>query len=106
MVPESAGLAEESTDERRVAKKAFFPSSMGLSLPATKDTRTLTADRRLYRRGHADAQGDEEGGASCWPDCMGTEGASVYHAGLRGIVANTAFHTLRKRSTAISFPSC
>jgi len=31
LVPESAGLAEESKEERRAAKKAFFPSSMGLS---------------------------------------------------------------------------
>lgn len=30
-IPEVAGLAEESTEERRAAKKGFFPSSMGLS---------------------------------------------------------------------------
>ena len=30
-VPESAGLAEESNEERKAAKKGFFPSSMGLS---------------------------------------------------------------------------
>ena len=30
-VPESAGLAEESNDERKAARKAFFPSSIGLS---------------------------------------------------------------------------
>src|SRR5690606_18820673 len=30
-VPEEAGLAEESTDDRKAAKKGFFPSSMGLS---------------------------------------------------------------------------
>ncbi len=29
--PELAGLGEESSEERRAAKKAFFPSSMGLS---------------------------------------------------------------------------
>ena len=29
--PESSGLAEESSEERRAAKKGFFPSSMGLS---------------------------------------------------------------------------
>lgn len=28
-VPESAGLAEESNDERKAARKAFFPSSLG-----------------------------------------------------------------------------
>ena len=30
-VPESAGLAEESNEERKAAKKSYFPSSMGLS---------------------------------------------------------------------------
>ncbi|HEX3534611.1 MAG TPA: DISARM system helicase DrmA [Gemmatimonadaceae bacterium] len=29
--PEQAGLAEESNDDRKAAKKGFFPSSMGLS---------------------------------------------------------------------------
>ncbi|HUX13761.1 MAG TPA: hypothetical protein VMW87_12090 [Spirochaetia bacterium] len=31
LVPESAGLAEESNEDRKAAKKGFFPSSMGLS---------------------------------------------------------------------------
>ncbi len=30
-VPESSGLIEESNEERKTAKKAYFPSSMGLS---------------------------------------------------------------------------
>ena len=30
-IPEVAGLAEESTEEHKAAKKGFFPSSMGLS---------------------------------------------------------------------------
>jgi hypothetical protein len=30
-IPEAGGLPEESSEERRAAKKAFFPSSMGLS---------------------------------------------------------------------------
>ena len=43
-VPESAGLAEESNDERKAARKAFFPSSMGLSflLPGTCRVLTVT----------------------------------------------------------------
>src|SRR5437660_3711410 len=32
LVPDSLGLAEESNDERKAAKKGFFPSSMGLSV--------------------------------------------------------------------------
>ena len=30
-VPESAGLVDESNDERKAARKAFFPSSIGLT---------------------------------------------------------------------------
>ncbi len=39
--PESAGLAEESAEEGRTAKKGFFPSSMGLSFLASAATRAL-----------------------------------------------------------------
>ncbi len=37
VVPETAGLAEESNDERKAAKKGFFPSSMGLSFLVPKE---------------------------------------------------------------------
>ena len=36
-MPESAGLAEDSTEERKAAKKGFFPSSMGLSFLVAED---------------------------------------------------------------------
>src|SRR5258707_7606167 len=42
VVPESAGLAEESNDERKAAKKGFFPSSMGLSFLVPTATRAVT----------------------------------------------------------------
>src|SRR6185295_3783747 len=42
LVPESAGLAEESSDERKSAKKGYFPSSMGLSFLVAKAARELT----------------------------------------------------------------
>lgn len=41
LVPESAGLAEESSDERKAAKKGYFPSSMGLSFLVPKDAKDL-----------------------------------------------------------------
>src|SRR3990170_8283949 len=41
LVPESAGLAEESTEERKAAKKGFFPSSMGLSFLVAAETREI-----------------------------------------------------------------
>jgi hypothetical protein len=40
-IPEKAGLAEESTEERKAAKKGFFPSSMGLSFLVPKEARSL-----------------------------------------------------------------
>src|SRR3989441_7227786 len=45
-IPESAGLAEESNEERKTAKKGFFPSSMGLSFLAPKKARALTVTVR------------------------------------------------------------
>ncbi len=46
LVPETAGLAEESSDERKAAKKGFFPSSMGLSFLVPQATRALAVTVR------------------------------------------------------------
>lgn len=43
-VPEDAGLPEESSEERRVAKKAFFPSSMGLSFLVPAAAREISVE--------------------------------------------------------------
>ena len=40
-VPEKAGLAEESTDDPKAAKRGFFPSSIGLSFLVAKDATSL-----------------------------------------------------------------
>ena len=45
-MPASAGLAEESTEERKSAKKGFFPSSMGLSFLAPEDADSVTVTVR------------------------------------------------------------
>ena len=45
-VPEIAGLSEESAEERRAAKKGFFPSSMGLSFLVSEQTESLTVTVR------------------------------------------------------------
>jgi len=39
--PDAAGLAEESTEERKSAKRGFFPSSMGLSFLVPEDADTV-----------------------------------------------------------------
>jgi hypothetical protein len=46
VIPELAGLAEESNDERKAAKKGFFPSSMGLSFLVPKDAHGITVSVR------------------------------------------------------------
>jgi hypothetical protein len=45
-VPEALGLPEESTEDRKSAKKGFFPSSMGLSFLVANDARALTVTVR------------------------------------------------------------
>jgi hypothetical protein len=45
-VPESEGLAEESSEERKAAKKGFFPSSLGLSFLVRPDAGSLAVTVR------------------------------------------------------------
>ncbi len=51
-VPESGGLAEESSEERKAAKKGYFPSSMGLSflVPPTVLSLAVTVRWGDYER--------------------------------------------------------
>src|SRR5437870_4874096 len=42
VIPESAGLAEESSEDRKSSKKGFFPSSIGLSFLVPKEARSIT----------------------------------------------------------------
>src|ERR1700719_190112 len=42
LIPESAGPAERSNEERKTSKKGFFPSSMGLSFLVPKEARSIT----------------------------------------------------------------
>jgi len=45
-IPETAGLAEESTEERRAAKKSYFPSSLGLSCLVSGEAQALQVTAR------------------------------------------------------------
>lgn len=60
-IPESAGLAEESNEERKAAKKGFFPSSMGLSFLLPEETRSLNITVRWgdYRKGEIEGSDDK-----------------------------------------------
>ena len=61
-VAESAGLGDDSAEDRRAAKKGFFPSSMGLSFLVGADVDTLEVIVRWgdYRR--VEAEGGSSGG--------------------------------------------
>ena len=60
-VAENAGLGDDSTEERRAAKKGFFPSSMGLSFLVGEGVESLEVTVRWgdYRR--VEAEGDDAG---------------------------------------------
>ena len=66
-VPADGGLAEESAEERKTAKKGFFPSSIGLSFLADDATAEIAVVARWgdYER-RAVADGDEGGTVEVW----------------------------------------
>ena len=63
-VPVTAGLSEESNEDRRAAKKGFFPSSMGLSFLASAETQSLevTVTWGDYERGEEERNTPRAGG--------------------------------------------
>ena len=65
-MPESAGLAEESTEERKAAKKGFFPSSMGLSFLVPEDSDTLSATVRWADYRPVPIEDDDGKATSVW----------------------------------------
>ncbi len=65
-IPEAAGLAEESNEERKAAKKGFFPSSMGLSFLVSKEMRAITVTVRWGDYTHAGIEGADGKPVSVW----------------------------------------
>ena len=65
-IPETAGLAEESNEERKAAKKGFFPSSMGLSFLVSKEARTLTVIVRWGDYVQTEIEGKDGKPVSVW----------------------------------------
>ena len=61
-----AGLAEESNEERKAAKRGFFPSSMGLSFLVPKEVTALTITVRWGDYAAAEIQGADEKPMSVW----------------------------------------
>ena len=60
-IPEAAGLPEENAEERRAAKKGFFPSSMGLSFLVSSKASTVSVLVRWgdYVRDEVEREGED-----------------------------------------------
>jgi len=65
-IPESAGLSEESNEERKAAKKGFFPSSMGLSFLVPKETRSLSGIVRWGDYEQTEIEGPDKKRVAAW----------------------------------------
>ncbi len=65
-IPDSAGLAEENNEERKAAKKGFFPSSMGLSFLVPKGARVLDVTVRWGDYAPAEIEGADGKPMSVW----------------------------------------
>ncbi len=77
LVPQSPGLPEESNDERKAAKKGYFPSSMGLSFLVPQDARELTVTVRWGDYVPAEIPGDDGKPIPVWQRTPREETVSV-----------------------------
>jgi hypothetical protein len=66
VIPEIAGLGEESNEERKAAKKGFFPSSMGLSFLVPKEARGISVIVSWGDYGLAEITGSDGKPVSVW----------------------------------------
>ena len=66
LVSESAGLVEESSEERRAAKRSHFPSSIGLSFLAAREARSLVVTVRWGDYAPAEIQGEDGRPLAVW----------------------------------------
>ena len=85
-VPESAGLAEESNDERKAARKAFFPSSIGLSFLVAGACRELAVTVRWGAYAPADIEEADGSKTSVWRRTPQEEALSILLGGSAGPV--------------------
>jgi hypothetical protein len=83
-VPESAGLAEESNEERKAAKKGFFPSSMGLSFLVPRESHALAVLVRWGDYVKTEAEVPDGKPMSVWQRCPREEMVDVALAGASG----------------------
>ena len=86
VVPDSAGLAEESNDEGKAAKKGYFPSSMGLSFLVPKEAHTITVTVRWGDYTPAETPGADGKPISVWQRKACEKAVPVTLAGANGEV--------------------
>lgn len=104
LVPASAGLAEESNEERKAAKKGFFPSSMGLSFLAPREADALTV---ILRWGDY-AREESESSEPVWQRAPREESLSVpLTDGVRDVPESGGLqlHVVVRSISAEHFPS-
>jgi hypothetical protein len=65
-IPAAGGAAEETQEDRKSAKKAFFPSSMGLSFLLPKESKTLTVVVRWGEYTTKEIPGEDGKGTTAW----------------------------------------
>jgi hypothetical protein len=83
VVPGSAGLAEEENEERKAAKKGYFPSSMGLSFLVPREGRDIAVTIRWGDYTPAETAGGDGKPLSIWQRTASEEIVAVRLTGSR-----------------------
>ena len=87
-VPNPGGLAEESNEERKAAKKSFLPSSMGLSFLVPQEVSALTVTVCWGDYALAEIEGKDEKPVTIWQRTPREESVVVTLAGATDPVAH------------------
>ena len=82
-VPANIGLSEESTEERKAAKKGFLPSSMGLSFLVPKEVKNLDVTVRWGDYVLEESNSQDGKPVSVWQRIQNESIVSVWLAGSR-----------------------
>jgi hypothetical protein len=83
-ITETAGLAEESTEDHKAAKKGYFPSSMGLSFLVDSDTPSVTVRVRWGDYAKIETPGKDGKSEFVWQRRPREESLTVPLAGKNG----------------------
>lgn len=87
LVAESAGLAEESNEERKAAKKGYFPSSTGLSFLVPKEVSDLAVTVRWGDYAPAEVAGGDGKTLTLWQRTAREETVALKLTGAQDLVS-------------------